>query len=148
MWRLAYGDPPTINVDINLQKNEVCYFTANVTWHEMRRVTKRVQWGGPQLRVKICKGIYWKTGDYSVNPITRDQLVQIDSGTVYVTNKRLIFSGTMKNSSIRLAKILDFTPYNDGVLIEKDAGRSPVLGFSTNIDLFCASLARAIQDAV
>ena len=147
MWRLAHGDPPTISVGINLQKSEVCYFTTNVTWHEMRRVTKRVQWGGPQLRVKICKGVYWKMGDYAVNPITRDQLIQIDSGTVYVTNKRLLFTGTMKNASIRLAKILDFTPYNDGVLIEKDAGRSPVLGFSNNIDLFCASLARAIQDA-
>lgn len=147
MWRIAHGDPPTLNVGINLQKGEVCYFQTPVTWHEMRRITKRVQWGGPQLRVKICKGLYWKMGDYAVNPITQDMLTPIDSGTAYVTNKRLLFNGEMKNASIKLQKILDFTPYKDGVMVEKDAGRSPFLAFNSNIEFFAACLARAVQDA-
>jgi hypothetical protein len=147
MWRIAHGDPPTVSVGLNLQKGEVCYFSTPVAWHEMRRVTKRVQWGGPQLRVKICKGLYWKMGDYAVNPITQDMLTPIDSGTAYVTNKRLIFNGEMKNASIKLQKILDFTPYKDGVMVEKDAGRSPFLAFNSNVDIFAACMARAIQDA-
>ncbi|MCX6910932.1 MAG: hypothetical protein NTY01_23220 [Verrucomicrobia bacterium] len=147
MWRIAHGDPPILNAGLNLQKDEVCYFSASVTLHEMRRITKRVQWGGPQLRVKICKGLYWKMGDYAVNPVTQDMLTPIDSGTVYVTSKRILFNDEMKNIAIKLQKILDFTPYTDGVMVEKDTGRSPFFGFSSNIDLFAACLARAIQDA-
>lgn len=147
MWRIAHGDPPTVDVGLNLQKGEVCYFAMPVTWHEMRRVTTRIQWGGPQLRVKICKGLYWKMGDYAVNPITQDMLTPIDTGTAYVTNKRLLFNGEMKNVSIKLQKILDFTPYKDGVMVEKDAGKSPFLAFNSNVDIFAACLARAIQDA-
>ena len=37
-----------------------------------------------------------------------DMLTPIDSGTAYVTNKRLLFNGEMKNASIKLQKILDF----------------------------------------
>jgi hypothetical protein len=147
MWRIAHGNPPILNVGLNLQNDEVCYFSTSVTLNEMRRITKRVQWGGPQLRVKICKGLYWNMGDYAVNRVAQDMLTPIDTGTVYITNKRILFNGEMKNVSIKLQKILDFTSYKDGVMVEKDTGKSPFFEFNSNIDIFTACLARAIRDA-
>jgi hypothetical protein len=146
MWRIAHGDPPSINVSLTLQRGEVCYFATPVTWHEMRRVTERIQWGGLKFRAKIYKGLSFNMGDYAVNPITQDILAPIDSGTVYVTSKRLLFTGKMKNVSIKLEKILDIKPYKNGVTVEKDSGKSPFLAFNSNVDIFTACLARAIQD--
>lgn len=146
MWRIAYGDPPTIDVPINLQRGEACYFAGDVKWHEMRRVTNRIRWGGPSLRIKICKGLYWKGGDYAVERISQDVLTPVDSGTVYLTNKRLLFNGRMRNTTIRLSRILDFTTYKNGIDIVKDSGKTPFLGFEGDIQLFSALLARAFQD--
>jgi len=147
MWRIVHGEPPEVRVPINLQRNEVCYFATNVKWHEMRRQRQRIQYAGPTMRLKICKGVYWRMGDLAIRPVTKDVLTLIDEGTAYVTNKRLIFTGRMKNTNIRLNKVLDFTPYRDGVMIEKDSGKSPFLGFASNVDIFTACLARAIQDS-
>jgi tellurite resistance protein len=146
MWRVRFGDLPTFDPGINLQRGETCYMQRAVEWHEMRRQRVGVGYSGPTMRVKIAKGIYWRAGTLGVKPLTRDALVRIDSGTVFITNKRLLFMGTMKNVTVKLDRILDVTKYTDGVGIEKDSGKSPVLLFGAAIDLFCAILARAIDD--
>lgn len=146
MWRIRCGEMPTIPAEVNLQRAEVCYFTTAADWHETRRVRTGISYAGPTMRIKIAKGLYWRMGHFRGVPMTNDTLMKIDSGTVYLTNKRIIFAGTMKNASIKLDKILDITPYSDGVGIQKDSGKSPILGFTYNIDIFCAMLARAISD--
>ena len=98
MWRIAHGDPPTIDIGLNLQKGEVCYFSTPVIWNELRRVTKACQWGGPQLRVKICDGLYWKMGTMPSIPFSRTCSGK-STLAAYVTNKRLLFDGNMKNTS-------------------------------------------------
>jgi DNA polymerase III epsilon subunit-like protein len=72
----------------------------------------------------------------------------IDTGTIYVTNKRLIFDGDLKNTSIPYSKILLVTPYNNAVGIEKDSGRSPVLQplDSYNSDLLAMYVSRLLED--
>lgn len=146
LWRIRYGDLPSFDPGINLQRGEVCYSVRNVDWHEMRRQRVGAGYSGPTMRVKIADGLYWRTGAFGIKPITRDSLVKIDAGQVFVTNKRLLFMGTMKNVSIKLDKILNVTKYSDGVGVEKDTGKSPVLIFDRDIDVFCATLARAISD--
>lgn len=148
MWQIAHGDVPVLDVGITLRKNETCHFTTPIVWHEMRKITKRIQYGGPQLRIKICKGLYWKAGDYAVRAISEDVMKVIDSGDLFLTNKRIIFMGATKNTSIALNKILDFTPHLDGVMIQKDTGKSPFFGFNSNQDVFCAVLARMINDTL
>ncbi len=70
----------------------------------------------------------------------------IDTGTLYLTNKRIIFTGTKKNSNIRIDKVLDFTPYTDGVEIGKDTGKSPTLQMTQNADIFCMILERLLNE--
>ena len=83
----------------------------------------------------------------SVQRITEDVLAHIDTGTMYLTNKRLILMGSRKNSTIRLNRILDFTPYRNGVDIQKDSGKSPFLKFDHDVDVFCLYLDRALRDS-
>jgi NAD-dependent DNA ligase len=78
--------------------------------------------------------------------LTEEQLLQIDSGSLYITNKRIIFVGSKKNANIQLSKVLSVTPYSDGVGIEKDSGKSPILRVSTNSDLLAMTLGRVIND--
>ncbi len=88
----------------------------------MRRQRVGAGHAGPTMRVKIANGVYWRAGALNLKPVTCDALVQIDTGRVFLTNKRLLFMGTKKNTSIQPNRILDITKHSDGVGIEKDAG--------------------------
>lgn len=147
MWQIRHGELPEIDAGISLQRGERCHLMTPATWNEMRRVRVASNWGGPSLRFRIAKGVYWNVGQYRSEPIMEDKLVRVDSGTVFITSKRVIFTGPMRSASMRVDRILDIVPYADGVGIQKDTGKSPLYGFTANIDVFCAVLARVIADS-
>lgn len=146
-WKIENEELPQVSVDINLQKNEVCFAIArSVEWYEMRSVTKRYNYAGPTARIKIAKGIYYRVGSVAVQPVKDDQLSFIDNGTLYLTNKRIIFNGNKKVTNIQLKKIIDLNEYKDGIEIVKDAGKSPVLKFNQDPDLFYLIMNRLIRE--
>jgi len=145
-WFIENGELPVREVSINLQKNECCYFTSNADWLENRTVTNRINYAGPTIRIKIMKGVYYRAGSMGVQKITSEQLQIIDSGLVFLTNKRIIFVGNKKNSNIQLSKILSVNPYSDGVGIEKESGKSPIFRLSDNADILAMTLVRVIND--
>jgi hypothetical protein len=125
-WRLENEPLKEIEVSINLQKGEVCYYITNVTWHEIRTITQAYSYGGPAIRFKIVKGIYFRGGRTAVRRITSDQLTELDAGKLYVTNKRLIFDGLVRNTTIPYKSVLAIEPFEDGIRVEKEKGKSPV----------------------
>ena len=145
-WNIENGEIPPLNVDLNLHKNEVCYFKTLTSLHEQRTITKRINYGGPSYSIKIMRGLYYRTGSYNVKKVQEEQLVMLDNGYLYLTNKRLLFIGNKKNSTIRLNRILAFTPYTNGLEIVKDSGRNPFFLIDGDIDLFAMILSRVLKD--
>lgn len=141
-WQIENADLPELSSQINLQKAETLHFQSYVKWLEQRRVTKRINYGGPTARIKIMKGVYYRAGSINVQKVSEDIWQTIDAGDLYLTNKRLIFMGAKGNKTIPISKILDFKPYKNGVDIQKDSGKSPFLEFGNNIDIFSMILAR------
>ncbi len=145
-WQIENGELPAIDVGIRLYGGEVCYHYCPVSWYEYRQVTRRVNFGGPVLRLKITRGIYWRAGSLGVQRITEDVLKHIDEGTLFLTNRRLIFVGSRQNKNIRLNRILDFEIFSNGVQIQKDAGASPFLKTTADMELFGLLMGRALRD--
>lgn len=145
-WTIENAELSPIPVDLSLQKSEECYFCTTADWYELRTQTTRYNYGGPTARVKIMKGVYYRVGSIKTQPIKQDVLKLIDSGILYLTNKRIIFVGCKKNNNIRLERILSFTPYSDGVEIGKDAGKNPFLSITDNLDIFELLLSRLLRD--
>jgi len=126
-WKIENDQLEKKSVDISLQKDEVCYYSLNCKWMELRKITKSVSYSGVTGSFKIAKGVRYRVGNFKPQRITVDKLIEIDNGDLYVTNKRIIFMGAKKNSNIKFQNILAITPYSDGVGIEKDSGKSPIL---------------------
>lgn len=145
-WFIENEALPIQEVNLNLQKTEVCYFTISCDWLENRTRTQRINYNGLNTRIRIMKGVYYNVGSISPQRITTEELTVIDSGTVYVTNKRIIFMGSKRNTNIKLDKILSLTPYSDGVGLEKDSGKSPILRVTHNADVLTRVLGRVIND--
>lgn len=144
LWRIDNGDLPVLSVPIKLQRGETCHAVAQATWLEMRTRTDRINYGGPVASIRIMKGLRYRVGSVRVQRITRDELTEIDRGTVYLTNKRVIFDGAKKNTTLRLSALLSFTPFNDGVVLEKSTGKPPHLLLQGDVELFTAILGAAL----
>jgi hypothetical protein len=81
-----------------------------------------------------------------VGRVTREQLVRLDSGRLYVTNKRLLFNGNAKNISLKLTKVLDVERYSDGIRVDKDSGRDAFFLTSADSEILAAVIARVVMD--
>ena len=148
IWRIDNGELEPIAVDITLFKGERCYLKAFASWYELRTRTTSISYGGPVVSFRIAKGIRYRLGNVTPIRHTKDELTLIDSGAIYITDRRVIFMGAKRNATLRFTSLLGFTPYTDGVELEKSTGRSPVLTISgTEIDLFHAILAAAMAAA-
>src|SRR5665647_792995 len=140
-WKIENEDLQTQTVSISLQNSEVCYFQTECRWLEHRTLTKSVSYSGVMGSFKIIKGVRYRVGNLKLQKITVDKLVEIDSGNLFITNKRIIFMGAKKNSNIKYQNILSIVPYSDGVGIEKDSGKSPTL-ICDNPDMAARILSR------
>lgn len=145
-WQIENGTIPSVEVDINLGKTEKCYFVCNCDWYELRKRLKRIRYGGPALRIKIIKGVYWRAGDYAVGGDVSEELRHIDTGRVYLTDKRVIFRGSRGNKTIGISKILDFDVYRDGIQLQKDTGKNPTMKLEGDPEVFAMILGRLFSE--
>lgn len=146
-WTIENGEIPEVRVDISLQRGERCFFETRADWYEEKTVTTRIRYGGPTARIRIVRGVYWRVGDLGVSKVTKDVMVHIGSGKLYLTNKRLLFIGAQKSTTIRISNILEFSPYSDGVQITRDKGKNPFLIFEDRPDVFAAILSRLLSES-
>ena len=119
------GSLPIVPVSILLQRGELCHFSGAAGMHEIRTVTRRVNYSGPTASIRIMKGLHWRIGSIAFQKVTTDVMTQLDTGTLYITSKRLFFDGSQRNRSLALGKITKFTVFKDGIQIEKDTGKDP-----------------------
>lgn len=147
VWQIKEGENlPQFESPVILQKKESCHFRGFANLNEQRRVTTKINYGGPTMRVKLAKGIYYRAGSVSAQTQSTDVWKTIDSGELIITNKRIIFSGRRGNKVIRFNEILDFKAFSNGLDIQKATGKSPFFEFSNHVDLAEMVLARVIND--
>jgi len=99
----------------------------NIELWEPRSVTRTFGgYGGPSFR--IAKGVSWRMGAFGAQSESHEELRTIDKGTLTVTNKRLVFTGTKRTTDISIARIITVDPYTDGIAV-KTSGRAKVQYF-------------------
>lgn len=101
---------------IILKKNEDLLLSfPNISLSEPRAV-RTGAYGGPSFRV--AKGVSLRVGGFRAQ--SHEEIKNIDSGTLTLTNKRIVFSGTKRNTNIPLRKIISLEPYNDAIAIRRE----------------------------
>ena len=129
-WLMENGELDPVDAGINLKKGEECFFEAETEWFELRKKAKSrtIQYHGLSVRVKLAKGIYYRAGQMTVAYAQPDEVMtQIDQGTVYITNKRIIFDGDSFNRSYRHTGLLRVDVLPEGFRLEREKGRAPLL---------------------
>jgi hypothetical protein len=145
--QIEAGQLPEMRVEITLQRGEMCHASLVCTHNEIRKQTTSYRYSGPTASIKIIGPIRWRFGQVSVQRVSRDVMTQLDSGTLNVTNKRLLFDGAQKSTSIALKKIIRFTVFSDGIKIEKDTGKDQYFIGSGDSEVLGAVLERVIAQS-
>ena len=129
--RFERSGVPSIDSDVSLKKAETLHVKlGSINWMEYRKVrTGRVSGHGVTGRIKIAKGVYYRYGTGQMKAESMDQLTQIDSGDLYVTNKGFFFRGHLGNKTLPFDKILQPTPLPKGLKMEKDTGKDVYIVF-------------------
>lgn len=122
-WELYNGQFPSYEPDFILQKNEKCiYKRHSVELLERKQVTKKVNYAGPRMRIKIAKGLSYNLGSYNVGVEKQTVNLSRGTGTLNLTTKRILFKSYEKNVTITLKSIVDIEPYSDAIMISKGTG--------------------------
>ena len=147
LWQIENGDLPVYETNIFLQKDEVCHYQGSVKLFEIRTKSTGYKYRGPTVRWRITKSLYYRAGDIKTTRETKDVMTLIDSGDLYVTNKRILFNGGKGNKVIKYSQIIDLTPYTDGVGVVRDTGKESTFQLSENDgETLIATITRLIGD--
>ncbi len=124
----------------NLQKNETLIWVFSRTEYLEDRVVKQYAGRSTGVSIRIAKGIYYRTNEFKGYPVIHTEKRSIDIGSLGITNKHIYFVGSSKIFRVNLQKIVSFTPYDDGVGIQKDNATAKPQTFITGDGWFTYNL--------
>ncbi len=129
LWQLHIGNLPKIPVDIYLEKEEFCPAFIKATFYEISNVHHPLKYSGYQdLRGNYGRGFH--SGRIPINEIGGKAMRLLDRGTLYFTNKRLLFNGTNGTREFHLLNLIGGSFYKNGMLVEQKRGRDHFFEFS------------------
>lgn len=118
------------HLPFNLLKSErIIYVYNRVEYHEPR---SRTTYSGSSsgVNVRIAKGVYYRIGGFKGTPQVTSQMTHVDTGVFAITNKHVYFTGSSKSFRVPYPKIVSFSPYTDGLGIQRDAASAKPQIFS------------------
>lgn len=130
---ILHGDTPNrfslSDVPLNLQKNETiiwCFVDVNYFEQREKRVNYVVSQG---FSVKVAKGLYYRVGAFKGEPVITTEQRLLARGYLFLTNKNIYFYSGDKSIRVPYSKIVAYTPYEDGLGIQKDADSAKPMTF-------------------
>ncbi|MBD2705833.1 hypothetical protein IC229_34865 [Spirosoma sp. BT702] len=146
-WVLENADLPIIEISLPLQKQEHCHWhSEDVQWFEERATARRTSYDDHYVQDKVFEEV-----DLQANSPAHQTkfglLKRIDTGQLFLTNKRIIFVGRLKTTSIKLNTIGRVTAFKQGIEIGKLTGKNPLLLLKGNADVAAVVCRRLIRNA-
>lgn len=131
---LQSGNVPSCSIPcpIILGRGEVLLWSYNdvVMYQEKTERQYRGRRSGWSFRV--MKGVTYHTGGTNLKPIENTYMENKGMGTLFITNKHIIFQGTTAAVKVPYTKLIGVTPYTDGIEVHRDGAnmkRLAIQGF-------------------
>jgi type II secretory pathway pseudopilin PulG len=128
-----------ISTQLLLKKGEDAYLEAVCSLNETRAV-RQYQSGGVGFR--IAKGVY--VGGGRGRSVSVPEMTRIDSGRLVLTNRRLIFDGSVNDRTVPLDKIVSVNNFIDAVEISVE-NRQKSMYFTVPNPLIWATAIRILS---
>ncbi len=102
---------------VMLKSGEICHYTAPAHMVTTKNIVTGYRGGSIGASVRVAKGFYLRSGSSRGTPI-REDVNTLHSGTLYMTNQRIIFVGE-KGFDCQISKLTAITPNGyDGLTLQ------------------------------
>ena len=118
--------PEPIAADIRLGRDEDCYHCCPAIWLQMRTVRERHGSAGRSISFRVAKGMTLRFGQSVPITTTREELEEIARGSLYITNKKLVFIGSPRSTNITYGRLAQWQQWSDAIEVIKTTGRPDV----------------------
>lgn len=103
-----------------IKRGEVAILSLNNVILKEPRAVRVTHGGHAGPRIRVAKGISFGLGTFGAKSESHEEIREIDRGNLFLTNRRLIFSGTKRSATIRLNKIVSINPFDNGIALRRD----------------------------
>lgn len=119
LQQLQAGTYTSVSCGILLHKGEIALVAIPAKLAEDRTSSQYVG-GSTGVSVPVGYGVRFRVGSYRGHAIHQQNLVTIDSGTLIVTNQRIVFNGVKQSVVIPVGKVLSTTLYKNGISLQSE----------------------------
>lgn len=117
---IATNGLPTLTVKtLQLTKNEICHFAGDASFCKIKRETVGYEGGSRGFSFRLIKGVNFRIGNYQGHYIKTDY-TEKTNGTIYLTNKRIIFTALKNSSTIKYKDIINLNAYDNMLQIQTE----------------------------
>lgn len=123
MASLHSDGPQVVDAPVVLKAREHAH--VSVPARLARHKTRRRYVGSTQgVSIPVYKGIRYRVGGFSGQPITEDVIAVVDTGTFVLTDQRIVFVGSAKLVQMPLSKVIHVGTYSDALEIGREGKES------------------------
>lgn len=133
LWQLSIGNLPEVKTDIHLDKDEFCAAVLKVEIYEIGNINEVVKFSGYETSNRFAQTGF-HSGMIKTNRLMGEVMKFGAAGTLYFTNRRLIFNQVTGTSQISFKNIIGATFYRNGMLLEQIKGRDKFLKFRGDLE--------------
>jgi hypothetical protein len=115
---------------LQIGEDEFIYDHINrVDWREEKVISESRNYGG--FNYNMGDSVSYNSMTKSVSIEKKGDFEVVDRGSLYITNRRIIFIGKERNENrtININDVLEFNVFKDGILIGKNYGPKPLIFF-------------------
>lgn len=116
-----------VQLPILMAKGESLLWAYNNVNYYQEKVHKEFVGRHHGVSFKIAKGVYYRVGQSKGTPVEHSYMNNEGVGTLFVTNKNLIFNSPTKSLKIPFSKLVGVTPYSDGLEVHKDGAAKRIV---------------------
>ena len=118
-----------INAPIILAKGEDALWCYNNVTMYQEKVKREMVGGYSGFSFRVMKGVTYRTGGFKGHPVETSFMENMGLGSLYVTNKNIIFMGQTRSIKVPYNKIIGINPYSDGMEVQRDGNNVKRLAF-------------------
>ena len=128
---LQAGRPPRYNIQapIILTRGETALWCYNNVTMYQEKVRKEFVGSHSGFSFRVMKGVTYRTGGFKGHPVETSYMENMGLGSLYVTNKNIIFMGQSRSIKVPYTKIIGINPYSDGMEVQRDGNNVKRLAF-------------------
>lgn len=133
---------------IVLSRGEAILWTYNNVSMYQEKTVREYNGRRSGWSFRVAKGVTYHTGGSNVRPVEYTYMDCKGIGTLYITNKHLVFQSPTSAQRIAYSKLIGVTPYSDGIEVHRDAANAKRLTFQGFDSWFLMNVIAQIANGV